>query len=1148
MAGSNCSPPARLQRYTIRFPPDIINENSLGNQWAAEQHRFHPYPETLPHHTNQFTYQQKPFPSITTSSRLDDQWKAYSYNTGIFVENPLSSQAYERVCFQQKHDERYFSSAKRPSSQELGLNEKSYINDIRLQTQDAENVRDCITRKESNIDLKRRIDDSNLNDKHRKHFLNKMAKMEDMKLLGNNAEICKASNDKHFLSEEFKYSVDESNRQINDTQEAERQENLNIPQLTTRQVYLNNTALEAYSMHYTSPQLKTRSIYSSSLQPVARTNPPSNPRTVIMKTRPSNSELKTRPIYSNSPQLVARPIYSSSLAKPIYVYNPQLEIKNNSNRAELEIRPIHSISPQIAARPINSNSPQLIARSIHLNSPMEESGFKYSNYPISEAIHIYPNTQQLAPRSIYSYNSKAEFIDSNYPKSNVRPFFSNSQQIEASEIYLNSPKLEVRPVSVNSQQLEAKEVYSNISHLEVINSSNLHSGTKSSYLSSPHFSEREISSNTPLLTMRPIFSSKDHIHSNCDEFDEKLKKFPDAQKGNIYLQSYANNVMNDSRRDRMNPLLRETNITENFAMAEHEITPKNYVEKIERISHHTGHSSNSASNSLALASKVNLCIPKEPDSFKINSGFKARPHNLKIFTTRNNSFEEKGTNFITGCLNTMNNEGKEFNNTANQNIPQISECSITSYIKKPENIKQDSINSSTLEARLRCNSATITGVGSENNKNTSNKSSSNSYGPCIHLKQPLTTHSQEKLLHDFENINKPFKKLDSLPSQEKYLLQNENHSNYNNIQSPSSCLRINNNTSFVKVVKQGQQPKILPLSLTKDRTSFPQTYTQKSAESVGKNGVFPFKLFVKKGKTIFPTSTKQLNKIIRSSNRIFSKLNNDNKTNFASSSNRNGQCSLSSDQQSNDIVGNSKLISSEIGTQNDGPRGNFNRKFQDERTVDKIYLENKDSNPSNTKKTDDPKEIQKLTDKSTNCSNLMLSPIQSYTTLTMKWKQQISPILSEKCVTKGISNAPEKEKKLLIKRMDSSNKNYDKLLKNEKSPSSVAENLSRAIAVKEKTSTGHMLQIRRDEKLENKKKTKGTGPIIEHLKKVSNPPAKKDSKNLLKRILALQTSVMELKVAKRNLSLSTAPKKEIPEEDLISEFENEVFLAVFKQV
>ncbi|GFY55750.1 uncharacterized protein TNIN_494791 [Trichonephila inaurata madagascariensis] len=373
---------------------------------------------------------------------------------------------------------------------------------------------------------------------------------------------------------------------------------------------------------------------------------------------------------------------------------------------------------------------------------------------------------------------------------------------------------------------------------------------------------------------------------------------------------------------------------------------------------------------------------------------------------------------------------------------------------------------------------------------------------------------------------------------------------------------------FVKTINKTQERKILPKPSLKDLI-IPNI--PKSTESVHNNESLPSKSSSQNHKQIFHSSTQQSEKKIRNDDLIFSKSVNNN--NLFSSTNQksdgagdNGKlnfCKLlvkhpksnfssSSSQESDVTVGNSKVTLSEFGIQNHGLFDVFNKKIQNGRT-ETPYMGIKNFSPINTRNIDDGKESQKFIDKRTNCSNSLLSPIPSQTITTVEFHEKNSPILSEKCVTKGKNCADEDDNNTSTKKMESLIKNKSRLLRNEKSILRVAENLPQTTEVKEQTMTGHtMLEIPKDENRRDKEEIKRNEPIIEHLKKKDsktlNPAVEKHNKDILKWIAALQTTVMELKVAKRNLAMNISRQKEIPEEDLISEFENEVFLAVFREV
>ncbi|GFY55749.1 uncharacterized protein TNIN_494781 [Trichonephila inaurata madagascariensis] len=158
--------------------------------------------------------------------------------------------------------------------------------------------------------------------------------------------------------------------------------------------------------------------------------------------------------------------------------------------------------------------------------------------------------------------------------------------------------------------------------------------------------------------MKPILSYKTHIHPNCEESDENLKTILDAHKEKIYLESHANNGMNDSRRDSVNLSETKTNIVENSSMQDQESFQKNYFRNREIISNNSSQAPNII-NSSETVPKINLSISKLPDSFKTSPEPTTRPQNYQIFRTKNKALEDKETNFVCRCLNTVNNEDKE---------------------------------------------------------------------------------------------------------------------------------------------------------------------------------------------------------------------------------------------------------------------------------------------------------------------------------------------------------------------------------------------------------------------------------------------------------------------------------------------------------
>ncbi|GFS55325.1 uncharacterized protein TNCV_1626501 [Trichonephila clavipes] len=1128
-------PSARLpHRHCNQFSPDLMNESLLKNSWIAKQHIFHPYSERPLHHTNQFMYHQKSLASIITPSRLDDRWKGYYYNPRIFLRNPLNFRDYETGYFQQKREECHSLSTNRLDSQLPRSNEMPCINDKRQRTQNDENVSDCIRRKEFNTNLKRRIENLDFYEKYGDNFSNKMNKMEDMRRLGSNAENCNTLSNEYSIPAEFEHSVNNTKRHISDIQEEEKRATSSFPQLPMRQIYSPNTPLGA------------RTIYSNSFQPSTRSTYSHNSQSILRKNYQNNTELTTASIHSSSPQSILRKNYpnnaelttSSYLNSPDLVRSPcssNLQLTDNSTyscSSKLEIQEKHPDNVILATRPIYSNNPQSITRSVYSNNPMSDARLFYSNSSNSQAGFIYPN-------------SETEFS------------YSNSQQLAEREIYSNNSNLEARLIKSNSPLL----------------------ATQLSYLRRPQLAKRE---NT-FLTMKPILSYKTHIHPNCEESDENLKIILDANKENIYLESHANNGMNDSRRDSINLSETKTNIVENSSMHDQESFPKNYFMNREIITSNSSQAPNII-NSSETVPKIKLSISKLPDSLKTSSEPKARPQNYHIFRTKNKALEEKETHFVSRCLNTVNNEDKE-KCFENPKMHHINKCSTENKIKKLENIKQENINSSSLETRLRSISTPITEVNSIVSKNSSNNSANDSSE--IKLKQCPTFDSYQEQLVDDANKSEPvYKVLNFLPSQEK---QAELYPN-NILQSNSAYLRRNRDMSFVKTINKTQERKILPKPSLK-KLIIPNI--PKSTESVHNNESLPSKSSSQNHKQIFYSSTQQSEKKIRNDDLIFSKSINDN--NFFSSTNQksdeaehNGKLNfyklavkhpksnfLSSSSQESDVtVGNSKVTLSEFGIQNHGFFDLFNKKIQNGRTetpylgiksfsltntrnIDGFSLTNTRNidgfSLTNTRNIDDGKESQKFIDKRTNCSNSLLSPIPSHTITTGEFHEKNSPILSEKCVTKGKNCADEDENNTSTKNMEFLVKNKNRLLRNEKSILRVAENLPQTTEVKEQTMIGHtMLEIPKDENRSDKEEINRNEPIIEHLKKkgskILDPAAEKHDKDILKWIAALQTTVMELKVAKRNLSMNISRQKEIPEEDLISEFENEVFLTVFREV
>ncbi|GFR05585.1 uncharacterized protein TNCT_98511 [Trichonephila clavata] len=840
--------------------------------------------------------------------------------------------------------------------------------------------------------------------------------------------------------------------------------------------------------------LRARTIYSNSFQPLTRSIYSHNPHPIFRKNYPNNAELTTSS-YSNSPELVTRSPGSSNLqlkANSTYSCSPQMEIKEKHPNVIL------------ATRPIYSNNPQSVTKSVYSSNPKSDAGLFYSN----------------------SSNSQAGFI---YLNSELGFSYSNSQQLAERELYSNSSNFEARQINSISPQL----------------------ATQPSYLRRPQMAKRE----STFLTMKPILSYKTHIHPNCEESDEKLKTILDAHKEKIFLELHANSGMNDSRRDSINPSETKTNIVEHSTMFDQESFQKNYFKNREIISNHPSQASNLI-NSLETVPKINLSLSKLPDSFKTSPEPMTRPQNYQIFRTKNKALEEKEINFVSRCLNTVKNEGNE-NSIENPNMHHMIKCSTENKIKKLENIKQENINSSSLETRLRSVPAPITAIV---NKNSSNNSSDDNSE--IYLKECPTVNSHRKQLVDVANKSEPTYKMLNFQTSQK---QAELYPN-NILQSSPPYLERNNNKPFVKTIYKIHQRKILPKPSLKDLI-IPNI--PKSAESAHKNESLPSQSSLQNNKHTFYSPTQQSEKKIHNGDLIFSKLVNDN--NFSSTNQKsdgaglNGKlnfCKLlvkrptsnfppSSSQESNDAVGNSKVSLSEFGIQNHGLFDVFNKKIQNGKT-ETPYLGIKNSSPTNTMNIDDRKESQKFIAKRTNCSNSLLSPIPSHTITTVEFQEKNSPILNEKCVTKGKNCAVEDENNISTKRMESPIKNK-RLLKNKKSILRVVENLPQRTEAKEQTMTGYtMMQIPKEENRKDKEGIKRNEPIIEHLKKKDSktldPAAEKRNKDILKWIAALQTTVLELKVAKRNLSMNISRQKEIQEENLISEFENEVFLAVFREV
>ncbi|GBL84946.1 hypothetical protein AVEN_42209-1 [Araneus ventricosus] len=247
-------------------------------------------------------------------------------------------------------------------------------------------------------------------------------------------------------------------------------------------------------------------------------------------------------------------------------------------------------------------------------------------------------------------------------------------------------------------------------------------------------------------------------------------------------------------------------------------------------------------------------------------------------------------------------------------------------------------------------------------------------------------------------------------------------------------------------------------------------------------------------------------------------------------------------QQCGEGFQNDKMLTSKSSCLGYGNLGIFCRKMQNGKNYQRRILEKNE----NVKQADRSKLKQQLLIRKINNSNL-LQAVQSHAMNTAKLQRRRLPILRRKFLIKDLNNVDKnKATNPLALRTPS---NCENPLGNEEYPLDQTEIklLEKKTNIHDSTKcTRHMLKgdvAGNSENMEESTnaKTQESVPLIQDNENCS-------FHNLYKWIAVLQTFILELKAAKRNFSLDFPVKKQISEEDLSSEFENEVYLAVFKQM